>query len=270
MRSGTLARTRPNQDQESAAPRSGATLEPAAMAAMFDDVAPTYDRLNTVMTLGSDVRWRRRAVDETHARLGDAVIDVCCGTGKLAAQVAERVGPFGRVEGVDLSDEMIRLATEHFHSLVQAHFGVANAMELPFDDGTFDAATIGFGLRNLPDFEGGFREMARVVRPGGRVVCLELSLPKRRSIARLYHAVFRRTAPLAARLLRGPRAAYAYLPQSLDGFPAPEQLCDAMRAAGLTDVRFARLSGGMVAVHTGTVPAPAKSSGATAEAAASD
>ena len=97
------------------------------MAAMFDDVAPTYDRLNTLMTLGSDVRWRRRAVEETHARLGDAVIDVCCGTGKLAAQVAERVGPFGRVEGVDLSDGMIRLATQHFHSLVQAHFGVANA-----------------------------------------------------------------------------------------------------------------------------------------------
>ena len=232
------------------------------MAAMFDDVAPTYDRLNTLMTLGSDVRWRRRAVEETHARLGDAVIDVCCGTGKLAAQVAERVGPFGRVEGVDLSDGMIRLATQHFHSLVQAHFGVANAMELPFDDATFDAATIGFGLRNLPDFEGGFREMARVVRPGGRVVCLELSLPKRRSIARVYHAVFRRTAPLAARLLRGPRTAYAYLPESLDGFPAPEQLCDAMRAAGLTDVRFSRLSGGMVAVHTGTVPVPAKPSDA--------
>src|SRR6478672_9246926 len=94
---GTRKRIQPD------APRSGATLEPAAMAAMFDDVAPTYDRLNTLMTLGSDVRWRRRAVDETHARLGDSVIDVCCGTGKLAAQVADRVGPFGRVEGVDLS-----------------------------------------------------------------------------------------------------------------------------------------------------------------------
>jgi demethylmenaquinone methyltransferase/2-methoxy-6-polyprenyl-1,4-benzoquinol methylase len=237
--------------------RSGATLEPAQMAAMFDDVAPTYDRLNTVMTLGSDVRWRRRAVEETHARLGDSVIDVCCGTGKLAAMVADRVGPFGRVEGVDLSDAMIQLATEHFHALVQAHFNVANAMELPFEDATFDAATIGFGLRNLPDFEDGFREMARVVRPGGRVVCLELSLPRRRSIARLYHAVFRRTAPLAARLLRGPQTAYTYLPQSLDGFPAPEQLSDAMRTAGLTDVRFVRLSGGMVAVHTGTVVAAA-------------
>ena len=122
------------------------------MAAMFDDVAPTYDRLNTLMTLGSDVRWRRRAVEETRVRLGNSVIDVCCGTGKLAAMMAERVGPFGRVEGVDVSDAMIRLAGEHFHSLVQAHFSVANAMELPFDDSTFDAATIGFGLRNLPDF----------------------------------------------------------------------------------------------------------------------
>src|SRR3954452_15786421 len=179
MRSGTLARTTPKQEHESPLPRAGATLALIAMAAMFDDVAPTYDRLNTLMTFGSDVRWRRRAVEETHARLGDAVIDVCCGTGKLAAQVADRVGPFGRVEGVDLSDAMVRLATQHFHSLVQAHFAVANAMELPFEDDTFDAATIGFGLRNLPDFEGGFREMARVIRPGGRVVCLELSLPRR-------------------------------------------------------------------------------------------
>src|SRR5262245_57195547 len=138
MRSGTLARTRSTQ-QDTPAARSGATLEPAAMAAMFDDVAPTYDRLNTLMTLGSDVRWRRRAVDETHARLGDSVIDVCCGTGKLAAMVADRVGPFGRVEGVDLSDAMIRIAAEHFHSLVQAHFSVANAMQLPFEDATFDA-----------------------------------------------------------------------------------------------------------------------------------
>jgi demethylmenaquinone methyltransferase/2-methoxy-6-polyprenyl-1,4-benzoquinol methylase len=261
---GTRKRTQPD------APRGGATLEPAAMAAMFDDVAPTYDRLNTLMTLGSDVRWRRRAVEETHARLGESVIDVCCGTGKLAAQVADRVGPFGRVEGVDLSAAMIRLASQHFHSLVQARFSVANAMELPFDDATFDAATIGFGLRNLPDFEGGFREMARVVRPGGRVVCLELSLPKHRAIARAYHAVFRRTAPLAARLLRGPRQAYAYLPQSLDGFPAPEQLAAAMSSAGLADVRFARLSGGMVAVHVGTVPAPAKRSEPDPEAAATE
>lgn len=225
------------------------------MAAMFDDVAPTYDRLNTLMTLGSDRRWRRRAVEETHVRLGDSAIDVCCGTGKLAALVAERVGPFGRVEGVDLSDQMVRVAADQFHSLVQAHFSVANALALPFDDGTFDAATIGFGLRNLPDFEAGFRELARAVRPGGRVVCLELSLPRQRQIARLYHGAFRRVAPLAARLVGGPRSAYDYLPQSLDGFPSPEQLADAMRAAGLRDVRFRRLSGGMVALHTGTVAA---------------
>ena len=107
--------------------------------------------------------------------------------------------------------------------------------------------------------------MARVVRPGGRVACLELSLPRRRTIARLYHACFRHTAPIAARLVRGPRSAYSYLPDSLDGFPAPEQLADAMRSAGLVEVRFARLSGGMVAVHTGTVPAPRAAEGISAK-----
>jgi demethylmenaquinone methyltransferase/2-methoxy-6-polyprenyl-1,4-benzoquinol methylase len=252
MEPGTLARTSSPQPD---APRTGATLDERQISAMFDDVAPSYDRLNTVMTLGADARWRRRAVEETHARLGDSVIDVCCGTGKLAALAAERVGPFGRVEGVDLSGQMVELAAGQYHSLVQAHFSVANALSLPFDDGTFDAATIGFGVRNLSDFEAGFREMARVVRPGGRVVCLELSLPPSPPLARLYHAVFRRTAPLAARLLGAPRQAYQYLPQSLEGFPAPDQLADAMRSAGLRDVRFARLTGGMVAVHIGSTPA---------------
>ena len=221
------------------------------MAAMFDDVAPTYDRLNTLMTLGSDVRWRRRAVEETHARLGDAVIDVCCGTGKLAAQVAERVGPFGRVEGMDLSDGMIRLATQHFHSLVQAHFGVANAMELPFDDATFDAATIGFGLRNLPDFEGGFREMARVVRPGGRVVCLELSLPKRRTDCaglprRLSPngATRRAAAARPANGLRVPAAVARWLPRAGTALRRD--------ARGRSDGRALLTPlGGMVAVHSG-------------------
>jgi demethylmenaquinone methyltransferase / 2-methoxy-6-polyprenyl-1,4-benzoquinol methylase len=225
------------------------------MARMFDEVAPVYDRLNTVMTLGIDARWRKRAVAETRLRAGDSAIDVCCGTGKLAALIAERVGPFGRVEGIDVSPEMISHASTELHSLVQAHFTVASAVALPFPDGTFDAATIGFGLRNLPDFEAGFREIGRVVRTGGRVVCLELSLPASRTLGRAYHGVFRRTAPIAARLLGAPRDAYAYLPQSLDGFPNPDQIAAAMRAAGLRDVKFVRLAGGTVALHWGTAPA---------------
>ncbi len=226
------------------------------MAQMFDEVAPVYDRLNTLMTLGIDARWRKRAVAETRLRAGDSAIDVCCGTGKLAALIAERVGPFGRVEGIDVSPQMIGQASRNLYALVQAHFAVGSALALPFEDATFDAATIGFGLRNLPDFEAGFREIARVVRPAGRVVCLELSLPASRTLARAYHGAFRRTAPVAARILGGPRGAYAYLPASLDGFPNPDQVADAMRSAGLREVHYVRLAGGVACLHWGTAPAP--------------
>jgi demethylmenaquinone methyltransferase/2-methoxy-6-polyprenyl-1,4-benzoquinol methylase len=244
-----------DRDEPTEAPRRGATLDEADMARMFDEVAPVYDRLNTVMTLGIDARWRKRAVAETRLRAGESAIDVCCGTGKLAELIAERVGPFGRIEGIDVSEQMVDVAVDRLHSLVQAHVAVGNALELPFEDGEFDAATIGFGLRNLPDFEAGFRELARVVRPGGRVVCLELSLPRSRAVARVYHGAFRKTAPLAARLLGGPRDAYSYLPGSLDGFPAPDQIADAMQRAGLNDVRWIRMAGGTISLHWGNAPA---------------
>jgi len=221
---------------------------------MFDHVAPVYDRLNTLMTLGLDHGWRERAVAEARVDTGMGVLDACSGTGKLAALLAERVGPFGRVEGVDLSPRMVELASGRFHGFVQLHFQVGNALQLPFDDDEFDAATISFGLRNLPDFEAGLRELRRVVRPGGRVVCLELSVPRPAAWGRLYMATFRRLAPLAARVAGGSRLAYAYLPASLDGFPDPETLAATMRSAGLVDVRFRRLLTGIVCVHRGVAP----------------
>jgi demethylmenaquinone methyltransferase/2-methoxy-6-polyprenyl-1,4-benzoquinol methylase len=235
-------------------PRSGATLDEPHMSEMFDAVAPVYDRLNTVMTLGIDGRWRRRALMETRLRAGDAALDACCGTGKLAALLAERVGPFGRVEGVDLSPVMVDRAAEAYHSLVQAHFQVGNALALPFADDEFDAATISFGLRNLRDFAAGFRELARVVRSGGRVICLELSLPPSRLWGKVYHSTFRHTAPLAARLLGGQGEAYDYLPGSLEGFPDADTLAAQMRDAGLVDVHYARMGTGVVCLHRGTVP----------------
>jgi demethylmenaquinone methyltransferase/2-methoxy-6-polyprenyl-1,4-benzoquinol methylase len=234
--------------------RTGNSVAEADVAGMFDAITPVYDRMNTLMTLGSDARWRRRACVEAGLRPADAVLDVACGTGKLTALLAEVVGPFGRVEGVDLSPQMIERAADTHRSRVQMHFQVANALALPFADAEFDAATIAFGLRNLADYEAGFRELRRVVRPGGRVVCLELSLPRSRAWARLFHATFRRAAPMAASIAGGRRAAYRYLPDSLDGFPTPERLATMMRSAGLADVRFWRLSTGVVALHRGTVP----------------
>ena len=233
--------------------RAGNPVPGAEVAAMFDDIAPVYDRMNTLMTFGLDGRWRRAAVQATDLSAGDAVIDVACGTGKLAAALAERVGPFGRVLAVDLAPGMIAEATEQNRDLVQLEFRVADALALPVPDDAFDAATIAFGLRNLPDYEAGFRELARVVRPGGRVVCLELSVPRPRVLGRIYHGVFRRSAPLLGSMF-GRRDAYSYLPQSLEGFPNPDELVRTMTGAGLVDVSYRRLALGAVALHRGTVP----------------
>ena len=238
--------------------RRGNDVPEPDVVRMFDRITPVYDRLNSLMTLGLDAHWRRLARDAADLRSGGSAVDVACGTGKLSALLAEAVGPFGRVEGVDLSGAMVQRAARTYRDVVQLHFRVGNALTLPFGDDEFDAATIAFGLRNLVDFEAGFRELARVVRPGGRVVCLELSLPRWRPWARVFHAVFRTVAPLAGRIVGRQAQAYRYLPDSLEGFPAPEELAELMRAAGLTDVRYRRLATGAAAVHSGRVPDPGR------------
>ncbi len=235
--------------------RQGNAVPEAEVAAMFDSIAPVYDRVNTLMTAGGDGRWRRAAAEATELETGDTAIDVACGTGKLSATLAERVGPFGRVLGIDLAPGMVAAARTAYGDLVQLSFEVGNALALASPDGTFDAATIAFGLRNLADFEAGFRELARVVRPGGRVVCLELSLPPRRGWARVFRSTFGRLAPLVAGAF-GHGEHYRYLPSSLDGFPDAESLAITMRSAGLGEVSFRRLALGAVALHVGRVVAP--------------
>ncbi len=220
---------------------------------MFGAIAPVYDRLNTVMTAGADGRWRRAAADAATLRPGDRALDVACGTGKLTALLAARVGPFGRAVGLDVTPEMVEAARGVYSDLVQCEFVQGDALALPFAAGDFDAATIAFGLRNLADFEAGFREMARVVRPGGRVVCLELTLPRPRWWGWVFHATFRRAAPVLGGLA-GAGTAYRYLPESLDGFPDADRMVGIMRAAGLRGVRYRRFGLGSVALHVGTVP----------------
>ena len=233
--------------------RQGNAVPEADVAAMFDAIAPVYDRMNTLMTAGGDGRWRRAAAAAAGVRPGGAVVDVACGTGKLSATLAERVGPFGRVVGVDLAPAMVAAAGGRYADLVQLSFLVGNALALPFASGEFDAATIAFGLRNLADFEAGFRELARVVRPGGRVVCLELSMPPQRGWGRLFRSSFGRLAPMVASLF-GRGREYRYLPNSLDGFPDAVTLAETMRRAGLAEVSFRRLALGAVALHVGWVP----------------
>jgi demethylmenaquinone methyltransferase/2-methoxy-6-polyprenyl-1,4-benzoquinol methylase len=221
---------------------------------MFDRIAPVYDRLNTVMTAGADGGWRRLAVEATAVTSGASAVDVACGTGKLTAALAEAVGPAGRVVGVDLSPGMLDRARAVFGELPGVSFVLGDALALPLEDDGFDAATIAFGMRNLADFEAGFRELARVVRPGGHVVCLELTMPRPAWWGWLFHASFRRAAPLLGGFAGVPDA-YRYLPTSLDGFPDARALARTMRSAGLVDVHVRRLGLGSVALHSGTVPA---------------
>jgi demethylmenaquinone methyltransferase/2-methoxy-6-polyprenyl-1,4-benzoquinol methylase len=240
--------------RRSAAAVHGGNVRPEGdVTAMFDEIAPVYDRLNTIMTLGLDRRWRAAAVTASRIGPGDAAIDIAAGTGKLAAALAERVGPFGRVAAVDLSPGMLARGRAATSDLVQLEYVLGNALALPFEDGQFDAATIAFGLRNLSDFGAGFREMRRVVRPGGRVVCLELTLPRPRWWGRIHRAAFRRLVPLVG-AIAGHRDTYDYLPASLDGFPDADQLAGLMADAGLVHVTIRRFGLGAVALHTGRVP----------------
>jgi demethylmenaquinone methyltransferase/2-methoxy-6-polyprenyl-1,4-benzoquinol methylase len=182
---------------------------------------------------------------------GGSAIDVCCGTGDMAIELLDVVSTRGRVVGLDFSERMIDAAQAKSS---QVEWVRGDALALPFADGEFDAATVGFGVRNLPDIERGFREMARVVRGGGRVVCLELTEPPRlvAPFARLWTD---RAVPLLGRLIARETDAYRYLPASVHRFPPADELAEIMRAAGLERVAYKRLSGGAVALHAGTVPA---------------
>ena len=227
------------------------TLQPDQVREMFDRITPAYDRMNRLMSAGMDGTWRARAVRWAGLAPGGSAIDVCCGTGDLAIELLDAVSTRGRVVGVDFSERMLEAAAAKSS---QVEWVRGDALSLPFADGEFDAATVGFGVRNLPDIEGGFREMARVVRAGGRVVCLELTEPPRlvAPFARLWTD---RAVPLLGRLVARETDAYRYLPASVHRFPPADELAAIMATAGLESVRYKRLSGGAVALHAGTVPA---------------
>jgi demethylmenaquinone methyltransferase/2-methoxy-6-polyprenyl-1,4-benzoquinol methylase len=232
--------------------RVGNRVPEPRVTTMFDSIAPVYDRMNTLMTAGLDGRWRRAAVRAAELATAGTALDVACGTGKLTAALAAAVGPQGRAVGVDLSAAMLDEARRAFGELPGVEFRLGNALALPVANGSFDAATIAFGLRNLSSFEDGLRELARAVRSGGRVVCLELSVPPGRFTSRFYRSAFRLMAPIVGALFRR-RAAYSYLPHSLDGFPGAEEIVTTMARVGLRDVSFKRLALGAVALHVGTV-----------------
>src|SRR3954452_2931412 len=228
--------------------RSGTLSEPQVQA-MFDRIASVYDLMNSVMTAGMHHRWRARAADMAAIGPGDRVLDVATGTGDLAVELKRRVGPAGEVVGSDFSEGMLELARAKAGDV---HFEHGNALALPYDDDSFDAATVGFGARNFSDLAQGLREMTRVVRPGGRVVVLEITTPQRPPLSWFFRLWFDRVVPLIGRFA-GDSDAYSYLPSSVRRFPNARGLGAAMAAVGMVDVRWLLTAGGIIAIHAGTV-----------------
>jgi demethylmenaquinone methyltransferase / 2-methoxy-6-polyprenyl-1,4-benzoquinol methylase len=213
---------------------------------MFDRIAGVYDVMNSVMTAGLHHRWRERAVDLARVGPGSRALDVATGTGDLAIALA---GRGAEVVGSDFSEGMLARAREKSTAV---RWEQANALALPYRDGEFDAATVGFGARNFSDLSGGLGEMVRVVRPGGRVVVLEITTPRRPPLSTFFSLWFDRIVPLLGRVT-GEDQAYTYLPSSVKRFPGPQELGAVLAGAGLRDVRWILTAGGIIALHSGTV-----------------
>jgi demethylmenaquinone methyltransferase/2-methoxy-6-polyprenyl-1,4-benzoquinol methylase len=241
---------------------SAGTLPEGQVRAMFDRIAGVYDAMNSVMTAGMHHRWRRRAIDLAHVGPGSRVLDVATGTGDLAIEARSRGA---QVVGSDFSEGMLALArkkVDHPRSGSRAAaleggagsitFEQADALALPYEDDSFDAATVGFGARNFSDLQQGLSEMARVVRPGGRVVVLEITTPTRPPLSTFFSLWFDRVVPLVGRVA-GDADAYSYLPDSVKRFPAPDDLAATMERAGMRDIHWILTAGGIIAIHAGTV-----------------
>jgi demethylmenaquinone methyltransferase / 2-methoxy-6-polyprenyl-1,4-benzoquinol methylase len=258
---------------------------------MFDRIAKVYDPLNTAMTAGLHHRWRRRAADLAAVGPGSRVLDLATGTGDLAIELSRRVRPGGEVLGSDFSETMLSLARAKVErldthaELERPRFEWADALELPYPDDSFDAVTVGFGVRNFSDLSRGLSEMVRVVRPGGRVVILEMTTPTKPPLSWFYRVWFDKLIPRLAGILqslasraqrvRGIRSnttiadAYAYLPASVKRFPGPVALAAELERAGLRDISYLLTAGGIIAIHAGTVAVPASFSAASSSAASS-
>jgi demethylmenaquinone methyltransferase/2-methoxy-6-polyprenyl-1,4-benzoquinol methylase len=229
----------------------GNAAPPERIEAMFDRIAGVYDGMNLAISGFQEPRWRRRAVEQTDLRPGGKALDVACGTGKVSADLWAAVQPGGSALGVDFSVAMIEHAGKRSASHPGLEFMTGDALDLPVESDQFDAATIAFGMRNLADYERGFREMARAVRPGGRVVCLEIARPSSRA-GQLIAEWFDNIVPLIGRVV-GQGDAYSYLVQSTKDYPAPDRIAEIMRDAGLESVDWFGMSSGIVTIHSGTV-----------------
>ncbi|MHB1406321.1 MAG: bifunctional demethylmenaquinone methyltransferase/2-methoxy-6-polyprenyl-1,4-benzoquinol methylase UbiE [Desulfitobacteriaceae bacterium] len=225
---------------------------------MFNTIAGRYDLMNTLMSLGMDRRWRQVAVRFSGAKPGDKMLDVCCGTGQLSYELAKTVGPKGQVTGVDFSEKMLAEAKVLVKDKPLAQnikLLQGDAMALPFADNSFDGATVGWGLRNLPDLMKGIQEMTRVVKPGSWVVSLDMAKPSTPVFKETYWLYFEKLVPAMGKLWAGKKSAYSYLHDSARTFPAQDRLARIFKECGLTETGYRSLAGGVVAVVYGKKPA---------------
>jgi demethylmenaquinone methyltransferase/2-methoxy-6-polyprenyl-1,4-benzoquinol methylase len=216
---------------------------------MFDRIARRYDLVNTVLSAGADAGWRLRAARATGLKTGGSAVDVACGSGKLTEQLARIAGPTGRVVGLDFSTQMLEIA-RHDHPAIK--FWEGDALNLPFEDASFDASTIAFGLRNLADPVRGLREMIRVVRPQGRAVVLEFVRPPKGPVGTAYRVYLRTLLPTVGGVISGQRSAYRYLSDTIDSYRSPDELQALAEVAGWKGVRYASMGVGTVGLISGS------------------
>ena len=239
-------------EAESGIPRRDSEEFATEVRGMFDRIAGVYDLMNSAMTAGLHHQWRERAVDRAQVGPGSDALDLCTGTGDLALALRRRIGADGRVVGSDFSEAMLDLARRKSgEEGLPVEFGWADALDLPYGDESFDAVTIGFGARNLADLGKGLSEMARVLRPGGRLVILEITRPQREPLSSFYSLWFDRLVPVIGSFA-GDSEAYSYLPNSVRSFPDPQRLAAMIDAAGFTEIRWLLLAGGIIAIHSAT------------------
>jgi demethylmenaquinone methyltransferase / 2-methoxy-6-polyprenyl-1,4-benzoquinol methylase len=229
----------------------GALLQPSDVRGMFDRIVRRYDLMNRLMTGGRDVAWRREAARMAIGSGAERALDVATGTGDLALELRRRGVP--DVTGLDFSREM--LASAEIKAQQQRVSGITflqgDAMSMPFPDASFDALTIAWGLRNLPDYERGIQELARVLRPEGRMVILEMTPLQNPALRKAFNLYFQHAVPVIGGVISGDRDAYRYLPDSVGAFPPADDLAGMMRATGLRNVRYKLVGGGTVALHIG-------------------
>lgn len=223
----------------------------------FNSIAKRYDLMNTLMSFGLDKGWRRKAVRTVEAKAGMHILDVCCGTGQLSMELAETVGVSGKITGLDFSEKMLERAKDNisqssFEPII--HLLQGDAMNLPFEENTFEGATVGWGLRNLPDLEKGIREMIRVVKPGAMVVSLDMAKPTLPGFKQGYWLYFEKLVPLMGKVWAGKAKAYQYLHDSAVEFPAQQELARIFERNGLIETRYQNLLGGVVAIVSGRKP----------------